>query len=151
MGTNIEPPTANTPFLQSERFWQFVRFVVNGCLSSGVHYGVYCLMLLWANENIAYVTGYIVSFIGNFFLTCYFTFRTKPTIKRFLGFSGSHAVNFGLHVVLFNVMLQLGVHRLIAPVLVMGIAMLVQFTILRFVFSHRKDERGAEIKKQPES
>ena len=125
--------------LQSERLWQFVRFVVNGCLSSGIHYGVYCLMLLYANENIAYVTGYIVSFIGNFFLTCYFTFRTKPTIKRFLGFSGSHAVNFGLHVVLFNIMLQLGVHRLIAPILVMGIAMLVQFTILRFVFKKRPE------------
>ena len=104
-----------------------------------VGHSLRCLMLLYANENIAYVTGYIVSFIGNFFLTCYFTFRTKPTIKRFLGFSGSHAVNFGLHVVLFNIMLQLGVHRLIAPILVMGIAMLVQFTILRFVFSRRKE------------
>jgi len=120
--------------LQSTKFWQFVRFAVNGCLSSAIHYGIYCLLLLWVNENVAYVTGYIVSFISNFFLTSYFTFRTKPTLKRFIGFSGSHAVNFGLHIVLFNVTLQLGVHRLIAPFIVMGIAMIVQFTILRFVF-----------------
>lgn len=125
--------------LHSDKFWQFVRFAVNGCLSSAIHYGVYCLLLLWTYENIAYVTGYIVSFISNFFLTSYFTFRTKPTLKRFIGFSGSHAVNFGLHILLFNVMLQLGVHRLLAPVFVMGIAMLVQFTILRWVFKPKKD------------
>ena len=125
--------------LQSDKFWQFVRFAVNGCLSSAIHYGVYCLLLLWTYENVAYATGYIISFVINFFLTSYFTFRTKPTLKRFIGFSGSHAVNFGLHIILFNVMLQLGVHRLIAPLFVIFIAMVVQFTILRWVFRPKSE------------
>ena len=125
--------------LHSDKFWQFIRFAVNGCLSSAIHYGVYCLLLLWTYENVAYATGYIVSFIINFFLTSYFTFRTKPTVKRFIGFSGSHAINFALHIVLFNVMLQLGVHRLIAPLFVIVIAMVVQFTILRWVFRTKSE------------
>jgi hypothetical protein len=33
--------------------------------------------------------------------------------------------------------MQLGIHRLVAPVIVMGIAMLVQFTILRWIFKKR--------------
>lgn len=125
--------------LQSDKFWQFVRFAVNGCLSSAIHYGVYCLLLLWVYENVAYAIGYIVSFIINFFLTSYFTFRTKPTLKRFIGFSGSHAINFAIHIVFFNVMLQLGVHRLIAPLFVILIAMVVQFTILRWVFRTKSE------------
>ena len=118
----------------SDKFRQFLRFGVIGCLSSALHYGIYYLLLFWTVANVAYIVGYLVSFIVNFLLTCSFTFRTKPTIKRFLGFAGSHAVNFGLHIILLNLLLFIGVHKLIAPVLVMSIAMLVQFTILRLIF-----------------
>ena len=120
--------------LHSAKFGQFVRFVLNGVLSSAIHYGIYYVLLFWTIANIAYITGYLVSFVSNFFLTSYFTFRTKPTLKRFIGFSGSHALNFGLHVVLFNIFLWLGVHELIIPLLVIGIAMMVQVFILRLVF-----------------
>ena len=120
--------------LHSAKFGQFVRFVLNGVLSSAIHYGIYYVLLFFTIANIAYITGYLVSFVSNFFLTNYFTFRTKPTFKRFIGFSGSHAFNFGLHIVLFNIFLWLGVHELIIPLLVMSIAMVTQFFILRFVF-----------------
>ena len=95
---------------QSEKLGQFVRFALNGCLSSAVHYAIYYL------------------------LTNYFTFRTRPSWRHFIGFCGSHAVNFGLHVVLFNLLLALGIHRLLVPLFVMGFSVIVQFSILRFVF-----------------
>ena len=56
------------------------------------------------------------------------------SLKRFAGFCASHALNFGLHVVLFNLFLWLGVEPLIIPLLVIGIAMCVQFVVLRFFF-----------------
>ncbi|MBQ0073338.1 MAG: GtrA family protein [Prevotella sp.] len=113
---------------------QFVRFILNGCLAAGIHYGVYFLLQLFLEVNLSYAIGYMVSFLVNFYFTCHFTFRTQPSWQHFIGFSGSHGVNFLLHIVLFWCCMQLGVHRLVAPVIVMGIAMLVQFTILRFVF-----------------
>lgn len=131
---------------------QFLRFIINGCVAAGIHYGVYLLALIVIDScfpgiiqymsrnnatSLAYVIGYIVSFAVNFYFTCVFTFRAAPTFKRFVGFSGSHAVNFLLHVVLFSVCMHIGVHPLIAPFVVMGIAMLVQFTILKFVFKGR--------------
>ena len=119
---------------QSEKFGQFVRFALNGCLSSAVHYAIYYLLLFVTTANAAYITGYLVSFVGNYLLTNYFTFRTRPSWRHFIGFCGSHAVNFGLHVVLFNLLLALGVHRLLVPLFVMGFSVIVQFSILRFVF-----------------
>lgn len=131
---------------------QFVRFIINGCLSAAVHYGVYLLLLIAIDNYIdiinkvasrdtatstAYAIGYVVSFAVNFYFTCVFTFRASPTLRRFIGFSGSHAVNFLLHIVLFALCLRLGVHRLVAPFVVMGIAMLVQFAILKVVFRKR--------------
>lgn len=119
---------------KSEKVGQFLRFAINGCLSSAVHYGVYYLLLFVTTANIAYITGYLVSFFSNYLLTNYFTFRTRPSWRHFIGFCGSHAVNFGLHVVLFNLLLMLGVNRLIIPLFVMGLSVIVQFSILRFVF-----------------
>ena len=118
-----------------ERLRQFVRFGVVGVLSSAVHYAIYCLLLFVLTASISYIIGYLVSFVGNYFFTNCYTFRTKPSWKHFAGFAGSHAVNFGLHVVLFNIFLWLGMHQLVIPVFVMGICVIVQFTILRWVFT----------------
>jgi len=117
---------------------QFLRFCINGVIAAAIHYGVYFLLQLWIDVNIAYTAGYMLAFVVNFIATNYFTFHTKPTWKNFVGFAGSHCINYFLHIILFNVFLQMGVHRLIAPPLVMLVAMLVQFTILRFVFGKNK-------------
>ena len=119
----------------NEKLMQFIRFCIIGTLAAAVHYGIYFILLNWTNENVAYISGYLISFVGNFYLTSYFTFKTIPTIKKFLGFAASHGINFGLHIVLFNAFLWIGIHRLVAPPLVMIVAMLVQFTILRFIFT----------------
>ena len=117
---------------------QFVRFCIIGTCAAGVHYGIYFgLQYLGVNLNVAYTAGYLISFVGNYIATNYFTFRTLPSWKNFLGFAGSHGINYVLHIALFNLFLWLGVHRLVAPPLVMLVAMLVQFTILRFVFKKR--------------
>ncbi|MBO5579182.1 MAG: GtrA family protein [Prevotella sp.] len=113
---------------------QFARFCINGIVAAAIHYLTYYLMQIWIDVNIAYTVGYLVSFAYNFVATNYFTFHTLPTWKNFMGFAGSHGVNYFLHIILFNVFLYLGVHRLVAPPLVMLVAMLVQFTILRHVF-----------------
>ena len=101
---------------------QFFRFCVNGGVSAGIHYGVYVLMMQFIQIDIAYSIGYVVSFVYNFFLTCYWTFHARPTWMRLVGFSGSHVVNYLIHVVLFHLLTVWGVHRLIAPVLVLMVA-----------------------------
>ena len=118
-----------------ERVRQFVRFGVVGILSSAAHYAIYYLLLFVLKATISYVIGYAVSFVGNYFFTNCYTFRTRPSWKHFIGFAGSHAINLGLHVSLFSLFLWLGVHELIIPIFVMGICVIVQFTILRWVFT----------------
>lgn len=114
---------------------QFIRFCINGIIAALIHYGVYFLFQLWIDVNISYTIGYLVSFICNFITTNYFTFHTTPNWKNFVGFAGSHVLNYFLHIILFNLFLYCGIHQLIAPPLVMLVAMLIQFTILKQVFS----------------
>ncbi|MBR4593650.1 MAG: GtrA family protein [Bacteroidaceae bacterium] len=114
---------------------QFIRFCIVGTVAAGIHYGIYYVLLrVGAGHNLAYATGYIISFVCNFIATSYFTFRSSPSWGRFAGFAGSHAINFLLHMTLLNVFLWIGMHELIAPIAVMLVAMLVQYAILNLVF-----------------
>ena len=51
-----------------EKFWQFMRFGIVGTISSAIHYGVYCLVLLVANPTLSFTAGYAVGFVCNYFL-----------------------------------------------------------------------------------
>ncbi|MBP3845571.1 MAG: GtrA family protein, partial [Prevotella sp.] len=93
---------------EKESAQQFMRFVVNGIISASIHYGIYFVLQLWIDVNIAYTAGYLISFVYNFIATNYYTFHTSPTWKNFIGFAGSHGVNYFLHIVLFNLFLYLG-------------------------------------------
>ena len=128
---------------ENNKLREFVRFSIVGVIAAGIHYLVYFLLQLidggsvWL--SIAYTIGYIVSLVCNFFLTTYFTFRSKVSVKKAAGFSFSHIVNYTLHMVLFNLFISLGINRLIAPILVLMIAVPTNFTILHFVYRKKKE------------
>ena len=117
---------------------EFIRFGIVGGLSAALHYGIYYLLQLYINVNIAYTIGYILSFVGNLFLTSYFTFGTTPSWKKLVGMMGAHGVNYLLHIALLNLFLWIGVAQQWAPIPVFAIAIPVNFILVRFVFKHKK-------------
>ncbi|GFI00295.1 GtrA family protein [uncultured Phocaeicola sp.] len=117
---------------------EFVRFGIVGVAATATHYGIYYLLQPYINVNIAYTTGYALSFIANFYLTSYFTFGAKPSWKKLMGMGGAHLVNYLLHIVLLNLFLFIGITKTWAPVPVFVIAIPVNFLLIRFVFKHKK-------------
>ena len=53
---------------------EFIRFGVVGVLATALHYGIYYFLQSFINVNVAYTTGYVISFIVNFYLTL----RSEP-------------------------------------------------------------------------
>lgn len=117
---------------------EFVRFGIVGATATALHYGIYYLLKSVADVNVAYATGYVVSFVANFYLTSRFTFGTAPSWKKLAGMGGAHLVNFLLHMGLLNLFLYAGVSETYAPVPVFAIAIPVNFLLVRFVFKHKK-------------
>ena len=103
-------------------FWRVARFGLTGTLCSALHYGVYCLFLLFCSATLA----------------TYFTFQKKPTKHNFLGFVGSHILNYFLEISLLHLFLWMAVNQWLAPILVMAIAVPVNFLLLRFIFVRNK-------------
>lgn len=120
---------------------EFVRFGIVGGVCTLLHYGIYYLLQLYINVNIAYTLGYALSFIANFYLTSWFTFGTSPSWKKLFGMGGAHAVNYALHIVLLNLFIRLGVAQEWAPIPVFAIAIPLNFLLVRFVFTYKKGKK----------
>lgn len=123
--------------IDREKIFEFVRFCIVGTIAAGIHYGIYYLLQLYIDVNIAYTTGYLLSMVCNFFMTSYLTFHSSPSFKKLLGFGGSHLINYLIHIFLFNFFLYIGISRLLAPILVLAVAVPVNFLILRWVFKRK--------------
>ena len=122
-------------------FWRIFRFSITGTVSSLIHYGVYCLALLYSNPTLSYSIGYMVGLVCNYGLTTFFTFRQHPSKKNAAGFVTSHIINYLLEVGLLNLFLWMHFSQWLAPVLVMIIVVPINFLILRFVFLYKKKSK----------
>ena len=90
------------------KLFEFIRFVLVGLTATGVHYGIYYLLMRYINYNFSYSIGYFIALILNFYLSAYFTFKEKPTWGKMIGMAGAHGVNYLLHIILLNLFLFLG-------------------------------------------
>ena len=125
-------------------FIELFRFALVGGFATALHYGIYYALWRYAafNENVAYTAGYVLSFIANFYLTAYFTFRSRPSWRRAGGFGGAHLVNYLLHMGLLNLFLRMGLPEQWAPLPVFAIAIPVNFLLVRFVFKHKAKDKA---------
>ncbi len=115
------------------RPYEVLRFGIVGVIATVVHYGLYLLLLLFLKTNIAYTIGYIISFLINFQLSNRFTFQTRPSWFKGLGFGASHAINYALHIILLNGFIWMGIDRQVAPIPVFAIVIPVNFLLVRYV------------------
>lgn len=118
---------------------EFIRFAIVGAISFGINYGIYILLLeqFKINYNISYVSGYVISFIFNFVASSYFTFKSKPTVLRGVGFAVANLLNFALHMALLNIYVLFGVWEWLAPVLVLMVAVPTNFVVVRYILKNR--------------
>ncbi|OKL49528.1 hypothetical protein BSR29_00800 [Boudabousia liubingyangii] len=74
--------------------WEIVRFGLVGVANTLCYFLFYRLFLLGMYYLAAHTLAFAVSVVFSFFMNCYFTFRVKPTWKRFLMFPSTTLVNF---------------------------------------------------------
>jgi putative flippase GtrA len=73
---------------------QMVRFALVGLVNTGTYYGCYLTLLNWLPYVAAHVIAFGLSMVGSFFLSSYFTYRIRPTWRKFVLFPLTNATNF---------------------------------------------------------
>ncbi|EJO5349482.1 YfhO family protein [Clostridium botulinum] len=85
----------NKVITKDDKIFSFLRFGIIGIINT-VHY--YIWYLLFLHINIPYVISHTIAFtlsmIGSYFLNCYFTFKTKPTLIKFIKYPLTTLANY---------------------------------------------------------
>ena len=120
------------------RLTEIVLFGIVGSTAMVIHYAIYYLLLSVFPVSLAFSTGYFISFLYNFTMTSYFTFRVKPSMSRFLRFAASHGTNYLLQIFLLNFFIHVvNLNAKIAPVPVYAISIPVNYMLVRLAMKRR--------------
>ncbi|MBM7701313.1 GtrA family protein [Metabacillus iocasae] len=111
-----------------------IKFIIVGFFNT-FHYYVWYLLFteLW---SIHYLIGhwfaFLISMVGSFYLNTYFTYRSKPSWKKFFQFPLTYVVNISVSTSALYVLTEwLHIDNKLAPLLASGIAIPFTFLISR--------------------
>ncbi|WP_254047585.1 GtrA family protein [Streptomyces aureus] len=111
------------------RLAEIFRFGLVGGVNTGTFFGCYLLLHPWMPYFAAYSLAFVLSMIGSFFLNTYFTYRTRPTWKKFALFPLTNVTNYLVQSVgLYALVTWAGMDDRIAPLVAAVVA--IPFTYL---------------------
>jgi putative flippase GtrA len=123
---------------------RIVRFGVVGVINTGVYYGLYLILRTVLPYLAAHVIAFALAMVGSYFLNCWFTFRTRPTLRKFLLFPLSNATNFTITSLGLYLLVDVGhLNETISPLIAAAAAIPVTYLVARYVLVDR-DERVAQ-------
>ncbi|EYT78479.1 GtrA family protein [Streptomyces andamanensis] len=119
---------------------QVVTFAVVGALNTATYYLLYLLFLTRLPYLLAHVLAFFLSMIGSFFLNARFTYRTRPTWRKFLLFPLTNAANFVITTAGVYVIVDvLHAGSRFAPLLASAAAIPVTFVVSRWIMLPKGD------------
>lgn len=117
---------------------EVIRFGLVGVANTAIYYVIYLLLLRSLPYLAAHLSAWAISVVGSFFLNCLFTYRVRPTWRRFLLFPLSTLVNLAMTTLgVYGLVEWLGVDKRPAPLLAGVLAIPATFVVTKIVLTSR--------------
>ena len=126
-----------------------VRFVFVGTFGTGVQYGIYYLLLdifqrQWPEvgilTSVAFTAGFLIEMVCNYFLTNFYTFKTRPSWKNAGGFLLGRVLNYVIQLLLLNALVWLHMGEEWAGIVAIMLAGVINYFVLRPFYKDKKRE-----------
>lgn len=115
---------------------RFFRFGVVGTINTGVYFGLYSVLCQVCFYLVSHAAAFLTAMVVSFFLNCSFTFRTRPTMRKFLLFPMSNAAGFVLQTVgLLTLVNVAGLEPAYAPLPAMAVSVPATYVVARIVLT----------------
>jgi putative flippase GtrA len=112
------------------------KFAVVGVFNTGVYYGSYLLLRMAVHYLAAHAIAIAIAMVGSFLLNCFWTFRTRPTWRKFALWPLTNATNYVMTTVGVVVLVEwLEVDQRVAPLIAAAAAIPVTFLLSRRVLT----------------
>ncbi|GGM47801.1 sugar transferase [Longimycelium tulufanense] len=134
----------------TSRLARMFRFGLVGVLNTGVYFGLYLLLRLVVPYLVAHVLAFVLAMVGSYFLNCWFTFRIRPTLRKFLLFPLSNLTNFAVQTGgLYLLVDVIGMDERYAPLLAAAAAIPITFLVAQLILTDRPRVLGTEVATSP--
>ncbi|MFJ7268118.1 GtrA family protein [Streptomyces sp. NPDC099050] len=111
---------------------QLIRFGLVGGVNTGTFFLLYLLLHPWMPYFAAYSLAFVLAMVGSFFMNTYFTYRTRPTWKKFLLFPLTNITNYVIQSAgLYALVTWAGMNTKIAPLVAAVVAIPFTFVLSR--------------------
>ncbi|RLQ89977.1 GtrA family protein [Falsibacillus albus] len=121
---------------------ELVRFMFVGGINTANYYFFYLILFQIAGLNylFSHWIAFLISMVLSFYLNVYFTYRVKPTLRKFLQFPITQVVNISISSAFIYIFVEyLHLNGYIAPILS------VVFTIpVTFILTGKILKRGQD-------
>jgi len=132
------------------QMWQVVRFGLVGVVNTATFYLLYLALHPFLPYFAAFTVAFLLSMIGSFFMNTYFTYRTKPTWRKFLLFPLPNITNYLVQSGGVVALVQwLKVDDRIAPLLAAAVAIPITFVLSKLVLTGRPSAEGEDLRPAP--
>ena len=116
--------------------FEFVKYSIVGVINTLDYYLAYLLFIniFKFSYKISFVLGYVVSIVGSYFMNTYYTYKQKPSWKKFFLFPLTYVPNFIIQYfgIIFLVD-KMNFSKQLAPVLAAIVATPVTFFVMKYV------------------
>lgn len=127
------------------RSGRVIRFAIVGVVNTGTYYVLYLALSRALPYLAAHAVAFALSMLGSYLLNCYFTFRVRPTWRRFALFPLSNLTNFVVTSAgLYLLVSRWGMDAMFAPLLAAAGAIPVTYVVSSLVLTGRDDDTGFE-------
>ncbi|NJP42076.1 GtrA family protein [Streptomyces sp. PRB2-1] len=112
------------------------RFALVGGVNTATFYGFYLALHPLMPYFAAYSVAFVLSMIGSFFLNTYFTYRTRPTWKKFFLFPLTNVTNYVVTSIGVYVFVEwVGMNDKIAPLVAAAAAIPFTYILSRRILT----------------
>ena len=115
---------------------EFLKYAIVGCINTADYYLSYLIFMdiFKFSYKISFIMGYVVSIVGSYFLNTYFTYKQKPSVKKFLIFPLTYVPNFIIQYVGMILLVdRINMGRKVAPVITALVATPITFFVTKYV------------------
>ena len=111
---------------------EVIRFIIVGFINTFNYYIIYLFFIhiLSINYLISHILAFLISMVGSFFLNSYITYRSKPSLKKFLQFPLTYVVNISVTTLSIYILVDImGLNETISPLIASLVAIPFTFII----------------------
>ena len=104
-----------------------------------LQYGIYVVFLraVGLPAVICTIISYAISFVANFILSSFFTFKSSPNAKKGLAFTASHLINMGMQTGLVAIFKEI-MNPTLALLPALGICVPLNYFMVRYAFKSKR-------------